>query len=72
MASSSTRLIETWDVLKFAIYREGLGKRDRLIETWDVLKCPCPASCAFFSGLIETWDVLKSAWKLSPRNPNND
>ncbi len=34
-----SRLIETWDVLKYKTDAQGLIKSLRLIETWDVLKC---------------------------------
>ncbi len=32
------RLIETWDVLKWLLTINAVGRRIRLIETWDVLK----------------------------------
>ena len=56
---SFSRLIETWDVLKYCL-RTGIFDRDiRLIETWDVLKYGCGWDAYCRSRLIETWDVLK-------------
>ncbi len=58
--ASTSRLIETWDVLKWKSSASTTTGKNRLIETWDVLKSWNITTAADQRiRLIETWDVLK-------------